>query len=53
MKADGPGDSASRTASKLLTKTVQSHKLFQSRPNNYPDFLKGLPTITVSTNNKK
>ena len=42
IKMEGPGDPGD-SESRLL---APIHKIFQSRPNNYPDFLKAPPKIT-------
>lgn len=54
MKMDGPSDPASTTDSRLVAEILQSHKLFQPIPNDYPNFLiKFLSKRTMPTNNRK
>ena len=53
IKMDGPGDPASRTASRLLTKLIQPQKIFQPRLNNYPDFSQDSPKLIVPPDNRK
>lgn len=40
------GDPASRTSSRLLTEMIQTYRILQPRPNNYPNFLKLPPKTT-------
>lgn len=48
IKMDGPGDPASKTASRVLTEMIQHHRTLQSRSNDYPDFHK-VPSKIIST----
>lgn len=45
IKMEGPGDPGD-PESRLLAVMAPIHKIFQSRPNNYPDFLKAPRKIT-------
>lgn len=50
---DGSGDQSSRTASRLLTVTIQPHRILQSRLNNYSNFSQLPQSLPMSPSNRK